>query len=62
MAAKHAASAATQLINASGGAGRSNRNQASQQQLMSQCKVLKEKETLAFDFITELGFAKILKS
>ncbi len=44
-AAKPAASAATQLINALRGAGRFNRNQASQQQLMSQCKVLLEKET-----------------
>lgn len=39
-AAKQAASAATQLINAAGGAGKSNRNQASQQQLMTQCKVV----------------------
>jgi talin len=39
-ASKHAASSATQLINAAGGAGRSNRNQASQQQLMTQCKVV----------------------
>jgi len=39
-ASKHAASAATQLINAAGGAGRSNRNQSSHQQLMTQCKAV----------------------
>jgi len=39
-AAKNAASAATQLINAAGSAGKSNRNQASQQQLMTHCKAV----------------------
>lgn len=39
-AAKQAASAATQLINAAGGAGKSNRSAASQQQLMTQCKAV----------------------
>ncbi|KAI0230740.1 Talin-1 [Lamellibrachia satsuma] len=40
VAAKHAASASTQLINASNGASPYNTNDASQQQLMSQCKVV----------------------
>ena len=39
-AARNAASASTQLINAAGGAGKSNRNQATQQQLMTQCKAV----------------------
>jgi len=39
-AAKNAASAATQMINAAGGAGKSNRNQSSQQQLLSHSKLV----------------------
>ena len=38
MAAKHACSSATQLINASGGANKYNTNTASQSQLVGQCK------------------------
>jgi talin len=55
LAARNVASSGTQLINASSGSGASNRNQASHQQLMGQCKV--SSDCLSVHYVVPSAFS-----